>query len=304
MEAARCASWWAPASRSTRRSSSRCERAWGITHPRRLRPDRDDRADRQFAGPAGEAGLDGPAAAGLPHRAARSPTAARRTRARSALDLEPAAAGADGRATCDDAERRRQACAAASTTPATSPAATTTATISYVGRADDVFKSSDYRISPFELESALIEHDAVAEAAVVPSPDALRLRRAEGVHRAASRASSRRETRRAIFAFCRERLAPYKRIRRIEFARAAEDDLRQDPPRRAAQAGSSARYGAGHGDRVPRGRLGRLITGGVPACAVPRGLPNPRARTAEQAKFRQQGTTACSPHPPERTIPA
>jgi acetyl-CoA synthetase len=38
-----------------------------------------------------------------------------------------------------------------------------------------VFKSSDYRISPFELESVLIEHDAVLEAAVVPSPDPLRL---------------------------------------------------------------------------------------------------------------------------------
>src|SRR6202795_3513447 len=47
--------------------------------------------------------------------------------------------------------------------------------LTYVGRADDVFKASDYRISPFELESALIEHEAVAEAAVVPSPDAMRL---------------------------------------------------------------------------------------------------------------------------------
>ena len=47
--------------------------------------------------------------------------------------------------------------------------------LTYVGRADDVFKASDYRISPFELESALIEHPAVAEAAVVPSPDPLRL---------------------------------------------------------------------------------------------------------------------------------
>jgi acetyl-CoA synthetase len=47
--------------------------------------------------------------------------------------------------------------------------------ITYVGRADDVFKASDYRISPFELESVLIEHPAVAEAAVVPSPDPLRL---------------------------------------------------------------------------------------------------------------------------------
>ncbi|NED58618.1 AMP-binding protein, partial [Micromonospora aurantiaca] len=41
--------------------------------------------------------------------------------------------------------------------------------ITYVGRADDVFKASDYKISPFELESVLIEHEAVAEAAVVPS---------------------------------------------------------------------------------------------------------------------------------------
>ena len=47
--------------------------------------------------------------------------------------------------------------------------------LTYVGRLDDVFKSSDYRISPFELESVLIEHPAVAEAAVVPSPDPLRL---------------------------------------------------------------------------------------------------------------------------------
>ena len=47
--------------------------------------------------------------------------------------------------------------------------------ITYIGRTDDVFKASDYKISPFELESVLIEHPAVAEAAVVPAPDALRL---------------------------------------------------------------------------------------------------------------------------------
>ncbi|HZE20824.1 MAG TPA: AMP-binding protein, partial [Desulfobaccales bacterium] len=41
----------------------------------------------------------------------------------------------------------------------------------FVGRADDVIKSSDYRVGPFEVESALIEHLAVAEAAVVGSPD-------------------------------------------------------------------------------------------------------------------------------------
>ena len=47
--------------------------------------------------------------------------------------------------------------------------------ITFVGRADDVFKAADYRISPFELESALIEHPAVMEVAEVPSPDPIRL---------------------------------------------------------------------------------------------------------------------------------
>ena len=90
--------------------------------------------------------------------------------------------------------------------------------VTYVGRADDVFKSSDYRISPFELESALIEHEAIAEAAVVPSPDALR-----GVvpkaflilkpGQAPSRALAL-----DVFRFVRRRLSPYMRVRRIEFS--------------------------------------------------------------------------------------
>jgi acetyl-CoA synthetase len=90
--------------------------------------------------------------------------------------------------------------------------------ITYVGRTDDVFKASDYRISPFELESVLIEHEDVAEAAVVPSPDALRLAvpKAFVVLRAGAEPSS--DTARSILAFCRERLAPYKRVRRVEFA--------------------------------------------------------------------------------------
>jgi len=88
----------------------------------------------------------------------------------------------------------------------------------YVGRGDDVFKSSDYRISPFELESVLIEHPAVAEAAIVPSPDPLRLSvpKAFVVLRPGYTAS--RELAKEILSFTRERLAPYKRIRRLEFA--------------------------------------------------------------------------------------
>src|SRR6516162_5513487 len=90
--------------------------------------------------------------------------------------------------------------------------------LTYVGRTDDVFKASDYRISPFELESVLIEHEAVAEAAVVPSPDPLRLAVPKAYVTLAAGAAPSSETALAIFAYTRERLAPYKRVRRLEFS--------------------------------------------------------------------------------------
>jgi acetyl-CoA synthetase len=86
----------------------------------------------------------------------------------------------------------------------------------YVGRADDVFKASDYRISPFELESALIEHEAVAEAAVVPAPDAVRLAVPKAFIALVQGAEPNRETMLSIFRHLRERLAPFKRVRRLE----------------------------------------------------------------------------------------
>ena len=88
----------------------------------------------------------------------------------------------------------------------------------YVGRADDVFKSSDYRISPFELESVLIEHPAVAEAAVVPSPDPRRLAVPKAFLALVPGHAADRETALSIFRHCRATLAPFKRVRRIEFA--------------------------------------------------------------------------------------
>jgi acetyl-CoA synthetase len=87
----------------------------------------------------------------------------------------------------------------------------------YVGRNDDVFKSSGYRISPFELESVLVEHDDVLEAAIVPSPDALRLAVPKAFITLRAGVEPSPEVARAIFAFARAKLAPYKRIRRIEF---------------------------------------------------------------------------------------
>jgi acetyl-CoA synthetase len=90
--------------------------------------------------------------------------------------------------------------------------------ITYVGRTDDVFKASDYRISPFELESVLIEHPAVAEAAVVPSPDPLRLAVPKAYILLAAGAAPGPDLARDIMSFVRERVPGYKRIRRVEFA--------------------------------------------------------------------------------------
>jgi acetyl-CoA synthetase len=90
--------------------------------------------------------------------------------------------------------------------------------ITYVGRSDDVFKSSDYRISPFELESVLIEHPAVAEAAVVPSPDPIRLAVPKAFVVVGTGYAPSRELARSILEHARANLAGYKRVRRMEFA--------------------------------------------------------------------------------------
>jgi acetyl-CoA synthetase len=89
--------------------------------------------------------------------------------------------------------------------------------ITYVGRTDDVFKASDYKISPFELESVLIEHPAVAEAAVVPAPDEVRLAVPKAYIVLAPGHEPTRDTAFDILRFAREHLAPYQRVRRIEF---------------------------------------------------------------------------------------
>jgi acyl-coenzyme A synthetase/AMP-(fatty) acid ligase len=105
--------------------------------------------------------------------------------------------------------------------------------LTFVGRADDVFKASDYRVSPFELESALIEHAAVAEAAVVPAPDPTRTAMPKAYVSLAAGILADRDTALSIFRHVRDRRA-LQAGAADRVLRFAEDDLRQDPPRRAA----------------------------------------------------------------------
>jgi len=87
----------------------------------------------------------------------------------------------------------------------------------FIGRADDVFKSSDYRISPFEVESELIRHPAVAEVAVVPSPHPIKWTVPKAFIKLKPGREPSPELARDIFEYSRSSMAPYKRPRIIEF---------------------------------------------------------------------------------------
>jgi acetyl-CoA synthetase len=90
--------------------------------------------------------------------------------------------------------------------------------LTYIGRADDVFKASDYKISPFELESILLEHPYVTEVAIVPSPDPVRAAVPKAFICLVQDATARQqEAARAIFGHARERLSAYQRVRIVEF---------------------------------------------------------------------------------------
>lgn len=123
--------------------------------------------------------------------------------------------------------------------------------ITYVGRGDDVFKSSDYRLSPFELESVLIEHPAVAEAAVVPSPDEVKLSVPKAFVVLAGGYEPGPDIAEEILRFCRGQLAPFKRIRRIEFTELPKTisgkirrvELRHSEEARHGSTATSGSYG-------------------------------------------------------------
>lgn len=117
--------------------------------------------------------------------------------------------------------------------------------LTYIGRSDDVFKASDYKISPFELESAMLEHEAVAEAAVVPAPDPLRLAVPKAYIVLAEGWEPGPDTAKVLFEHSREALAPYKRLRRLEFGelpKTVSGKIRRIELREATAAGSTDEY--------------------------------------------------------------
>ena len=180
--------------------------------------------------------------------------------------------------------------------------------ITYVGRTDDVFKASDYKISPFELESVLIEHPAVAEAAVVPAPDPVRLAVPKAYVALAPGYEPTEETAFEILKYAREHLAPYLRVRRLEFyelpktisgkirrveLRGRENDL----------AAGSAQFGDGSGSGATRTSRGCAAADtpprqrppaddGVPQ-VVDRGVPARERRRARSCARSWPGSTWC-----------
>lgn len=130
----------------------------------------------------------------------------------------------------------------------------------YVGRADDVFKASDYKLSPFELESAIIEHPAVSEAAVVPSPDPIRLSVPKAYVVLANGYEPDAATARDILSFTASKLPPYAKIRRLEFAELPKTI--SGKIRRVELRKKEADFHGADGERTAQALAARTTTGG------------------------------------------
>ncbi len=87
----------------------------------------------------------------------------------------------------------------------------------FVGRQDDVIKSSGYRIGPCEVENAMLEHDAVLDVAVIGSPDEIRGQIVKGYVVLTGRATPSDDLKNDLQQHCRQTIAPYKYPREIEF---------------------------------------------------------------------------------------
>ncbi|PFG20874.1 AMP-binding protein [Serinibacter salmoneus] len=125
----------------------------------------------------------------------------------------------------------------------------------YVGRADDVFKASDYRISPFDLESAMLEHPLVRECAVIPSPDPMRLAVPKAFVTLVDGAAATEAMARELFAHSRAVLSPYKRVRRIEFAPALPKTISEKIRRVELRRADAQRYAELAEGEVPTGEF-------------------------------------------------
>ena len=127
--------------------------------------------------------------------------------------------------------------------------------LTYVGRADDVFKASDYKISPFELESVLLEHDLVVEAAVVPSPDPTRLAVPKAyVCLRPDATDAEADAARAIFAYAHDRLSSHLWVRIIEFVPELPKTISGKIRRVELREREAARAGSGDEDGQHRDR--------------------------------------------------
>lgn len=89
--------------------------------------------------------------------------------------------------------------------------------LTFVGRTDDIFKASDFKVSPFEVESVMLEHDFVAEAAVVGAPDDTRLNVTKAYVSLAAGVEATEATAREVLLHSRRALPAYMRVRRVEF---------------------------------------------------------------------------------------
>jgi acetyl-CoA synthetase len=87
----------------------------------------------------------------------------------------------------------------------------------FVGRDDDIIKTSDYRVGPFEVESVLLEHECVVESAVVGSPHAIRGSVIKAYIVLNSGYAPDQKNAHEVFAFAKKQLASYKIPRIIEF---------------------------------------------------------------------------------------
>ena len=173
--------------------------------------------------------------------------------------------------------------------------------LTYIGRTDDIFKASDYKISPFELESVLLEHPFVVEAAVVPAPDDLRLAVPKAYVVLAAGVEPTTATAHEILLYARNHLSAYQRIRRIEFF-----DLPKTISARSAGSSCVSARSASPAERSPP------TNGGTIRSATPRSRAKRNSRRRRAARVPlpidhrpgapQRRPVAAEPHASRSTV--